>query len=84
MKIKARDVEQMYRELGPERASLQIHIVILEHIGAMNEQLNETADTCMRLMDMLGATAAGYGDLRRQVERLKRKVPDDDLPDAVQ
>jgi len=35
-------------------------------------------------MDMLGATAAGYGDLRRQVERLKRKVPDDDLPDAVQ
>jgi nucleoside-triphosphatase THEP1 len=83
MKIKARNLEQMYRELGAEKASLEALIIIIEHIGVMNEQMNELTQTVSKLMDMLGATAAGYGDLRRQVERLKHKHQDDDMPDNI-
>jgi hypothetical protein len=83
MKIKARDVEQRFRELGPERASLEIFIIILEHITVMNEQMNELTHTMSKMIDMMGASTAGFADVRRQVERLSRKHMEDDLPDNI-
>jgi hypothetical protein len=83
MKYKARDVEQLYREKGPNMASMELFIVIIEHIAVMNQQMNELTMTCNKMIDMLGATAAGYGDLRKQVERVRRKQGEDDLPDNI-
>jgi hypothetical protein len=83
MKYKARDVEQLYREKGTDHASIELFIVLIEHIGVMNEQMNELTQTCNKMIDMMGATAAGYGDLRKQVERVARKHHEDDLPDNI-
>lgn len=83
MKIRARDVEQMFREQGSERASLEIFIIILEHISVMNQQMNELTHTMSQMIDMMGASTAGFADVRRQVERLSRKQVEDDLPDNV-
>jgi hypothetical protein len=83
MKIKAHNIEQMYKEQGPDRASLECIVIIVEHISVMNQQMNELTQTVSKLMDMLGATAAGYGDLRKQVERVARKHHEDDLPDNI-
>lgn len=83
MKIKARDIVQEFRTKGMERATIETFITLIEHIGVMNQQMNELAQTCNKLIDMLGSTAAGYSDLRRQVERIKNKQSDDDLPDSV-
>jgi len=83
MKLKARNVEQMFRELGTDRACVEIFIIIIEHISVMNEQMNELTHTCNKMIDMMGATAAGYADLRTMVERVRRKHQDDDLPDNI-
>jgi len=76
MKYKARDLQQLYREHGPEKASLMVHVELIEYLTAMNEQMNELTHTCNKIIDMMGATAGGYADLRRQVERVRNKQGD--------
>lgn len=83
MKIHARDVEQMFKDNGAERASLELFIIIIEHLYVINEELNEITQVCNKLIDMLGTTASGYSELRRQLERVKSKRQDDDLPDNI-
>jgi archaellum component FlaC len=76
--IKSRNVEQRFREVGPERASIEIFQGIIEHISAMNEQMNELTATCNKMIDMMGGVAGGYADLRRQVERVRNKQGESD------
>jgi hypothetical protein len=83
MKIKAHQVEEMFRQNGSERASLELFIILIEHISVMNQQMNELTHTCSKMIDMLGASTAGFADVRKQVERLSRKHMEDDLPDNI-
>jgi hypothetical protein len=73
MKYKARDLVQLYREHGAERASLMVNTEIIEYLTAMNEQMNELTLTCNKMIDMMSATAGGYAGLRKEVERIRNK-----------
>ena len=77
--IKSRNLEQRWRELGPEKASLLTSQEIIEHISAMNEQMNELTNTANKMIDMMGATAGGYAQLRKEVERVRNKQGEDDV-----
>lgn len=76
--IKTTQIMQRFRELGPEKAAIITLTEIIEHISAMNEQMNELTRTCDKMIDMLGATASGYSDLRKNVERIRNKIPEDE------
>jgi archaellum component FlaC len=78
MKYKARDVERLFRELGTDRASVVVLVEIIEHIGAMNEQMNELTNVCNKLIDTIAEVAGGFGHIRKEVERIRGKIPEDE------
>ena len=78
MKYKARDVERLFRELGTDRASVVVLEEIIEHIGAMNEQMNELTNVCNKLIDTIAEVAGGFGHIRKEVERIRGKIPEDE------
>ena len=51
---------------------------IIEHIGAMNEQMNELTRTMDKMIDMISGIAGGYKALRDNVEGIRGKIPEDE------
>ncbi len=78
MKYHARNLPQLYKEHGPAKASMLVEAEIIEHIGAMNEQMNELTRTMDKMIDMIAGIAGGYKALRDNVEKIRGKVPEDE------
>jgi hypothetical protein len=78
MKYKSRDIERVFRELGTDRASVVVLVEIIEHISAMNEQMNELTTVCNKLIDTVAEVAGGYGHLKKEITRIRGKIPEDE------
>jgi len=79
MNVKSRDVEDLFRNMGSERATIFILREIIEFQVAVNQQMNELTAVTNKLIDLVGTTASGYANMRKQIERVQRKVGEDDL-----
>jgi len=79
-RLAERDVIVEYRNRGVEKGSIYCIVAMAEHITVIHQQINELTATVSKLIDMMGGVAGGYNELRRQVERIRGKDQDDDLP----
>jgi len=83
---KAREVDMLFMNKGPERATKLLITELLERVGGIERTVSELATLQIKMADSVNQVVHGAGMIRQQVEKMQGigVDDDDDLPPTAQ